>query len=169
MPGDHDSHLCNHQLHLLCFTTGLPNQSPSSVNPSEEREEFECALSKQLMEDPVYVVDEPRFPYERRFIQEWFDQCRSLKKPLTSPMTRKEIGGYLVQNDSIKARMLQPWHQAAFRTPQAKSIMGMRKIFDSLASLREILTSTLHGWQPPQIVVLGQEGTGKSSPQKGPT
>jgi hypothetical protein len=43
------------------------------------------------------------------------------------------------------------------------SIHDLRHIFASLDSLRDILKQTLHGWQPPQLVVIGQESSGKST------
>jgi hypothetical protein len=30
-------------------------------------------------------------------------------------------------------------------------------------SMRELLTAMLDGWQPPQVVVVGEESSGKSS------
>jgi hypothetical protein len=43
------------------------------------------------------------------------------------------------------------------------SIHELRLIFTQLDSLRDILAKTLEGWQPPQLVVIGQESSGKST------
>jgi hypothetical protein len=79
----------------------------SRTNPNKQEEEFLCALSGQLLEDPVCVEDEPRFTYERRFIVKWFDECRARNRPLTSPMTRKEVGDSLVPNTRMKEKIEQ--------------------------------------------------------------
>lgn len=36
-------------------------------------------------------------------------------------------------------------------------------MFSMLDGLRDLLAEALDGWQPPQIIVLGQENSGKSS------
>ncbi len=43
------------------------------------------------------------------------------------------------------------------------SIHELRAVFQHLDPLRDLLTATLEGWQPPQLVVIGQESSGKSS------
>jgi len=66
-------------------------------------------------------------------------------------------------------RMLQKAPDAAevvdMRTMLAgtASIHDLRKCFATLDELRPILLDSLKGWQPPQIVVIGQESSGKSS------
>ena len=45
-----------------------------------------------------------------------------------------------------------------------KSIAELGRVFALLdGSLRELLAATLDGWQPPQVVVVGEESSGKSS------
>ena len=45
-----------------------------------------------------------------------------------------------------------------------KSIAELGRMFALLdGSLRELLAVTLDGWQPPQVVVVGEESSGKSS------
>ncbi len=45
-----------------------------------------------------------------------------------------------------------------------KSIAELGRMFALLdGSLRELLAATLDGWQPPQVVVVGEESSGKSS------
>jgi len=49
------------------------------------------------------------------------------------------------------------------KDPDIASIHQLRLIFTQLDSLRDILAKTLEGWQPPQLVVIGQESSGKST------
>lgn len=44
-----------------------------------------------------------------------------------------------------------------------KSLAELGHMFSLLDGLRVLLAETLDGWQPPQIVVVGQESSGKSS------
>ena len=50
-------------------------------------------------------------------------------------------------------------------SPQAEvaSLNELSKIFRQLDSLRDTLDSCLDGWEPPQLVVVGNENTGKST------
>ncbi len=45
----------------------------------------------------------------------------------------------------------------------ASSIHVLRRVFNVLDPLRNILETSLGGWQPPQVVVIGEENSGKSS------
>ena len=47
--------------------------------------------------------------------------------------------------------------------PPAKDLSELGNIFSLLDGLRGLLAETLDGWQPPQLVVVGQESSGKSS------
>ncbi len=45
-----------------------------------------------------------------------------------------------------------------------KSTAELGRVFALLdGSPRELLATTLDGWQPPQVVVVGEESSGKSS------
>ena len=43
------------------------------------------------------------------------------------------------------------------------SIHDLRSVFGALDPLRDVLAQTLDRWQPPQLVVIGQENSGKST------
>lgn len=47
--------------------------------------------------------------------------------------------------------------------PATASVHGLGRIFEHLDPLRQILAETLNGWQPPQLVVVGNEKAGKST------
>jgi hypothetical protein len=44
-----------------------------------------------------------------------------------------------------------------------KSLAELGAMFSLLDGLRQLLSETLDGWQPPNVVVVGQESSGKSS------
>ena len=46
---------------------------------------------------------------------------------------------------------------------EAASLSELSDAFSKLDNLRDILIKTLQGWQPPQLVVLGSESSGKST------
>ncbi len=48
-------------------------------------------------------------------------------------------------------------------TLASKSLAELGAMFSPLDGLRQLLSETLDGWQPPNIVVIGQESSGKSS------
>ena len=53
---------------------------------------------------------------------------------------------------------------AGDRFSDIANIRHLRRIFAQLdGGLRDVLRKTLEGWEPPQVVLLGQESSGKSS------
>jgi WD40 repeat protein len=131
-----------------------------------EPADFCCPLSCVLLQDPVSIKGEPSHYYERKFIQEWFDECERKGKPITSPMTRKVVQPKLVENKILKQKLIKEWHKSALDTSIVQndsSIHALREVFSHLDQLRDLLAKTLSDWQPPQVVVLGQQSSGKSS------
>jgi hypothetical protein len=148
---------------------------------------FLCPITNAVFEDPV-VADDGR-TYSRPALLEWFASCRQQGLPITSPFTRAEISERVVANfDMAKAiTEYQDERAAAAATaaapPSARtsaasapvargpqqdagavtSLAELGVMFELLDGLRELLAETLDGWQPPQIVVVGQESSGKSS------
>ena len=43
------------------------------------------------------------------------------------------------------------------------SVRALNHIFDITDDLQDVLQELLHGWEPPQVVVIGRENTGKST------
>lgn len=138
--------------------------------------DFRCPITGELMEDPV-VAEDGR-SYERELIRQWFAQCTVQGTPITSPITREEIGSRLVSNRALKqslAQLLEQQQQQqqpptgaaggpAEGTPGAVgSVHELGEIFAQLDPLRELLVQCLDGWQPPALVVVGNEKSGKSS------
>ncbi len=143
--------------------------------------DFRCPITGELMEDPV-VAEDGR-SYERAQIRQWFAQCTTQGVPITSPFTREEIGPRLLSNHALKQSLAQllelqqlpptgaaegpdggPAGGPAEGTPGAVgSVHGLGEIFAQLDPLRELLAQCLDGWQPPALVVVGNEKSGKSS------
>ena len=67
-------------------------------------------------------------------------------------------GGALLSSQESSAAA-----QRAAASPEVKSIAELGRMFALLDDLRELLYATLDGWQPPQLVVVGEESSGKSS------
>ena len=68
-------------------------------------------------------------------------------------------------NQELKMKIAAAVHDRSFRTglEGLSSIHELNSIFALLDPLRDILAQTLEGWQPPQLVVIGAESSGKSS------
>ena len=66
-------------------------------------EDFICALSREMFFDPVLADD--GFTYEKEEIEQYIATCLSENKKLTSPQTREEISGKLIQNKSMKSQV----------------------------------------------------------------
>ena len=145
--------------------------------------EFHCPITGDLLEDPVVAEDERS--YSRQAILGWFAQCQRLGRPTTSPMTRATIGTRLVSNRALrqaieeyKERMdamaavvdssdsdgesVRVELPAADAGPVA-SVAELGQIFGQLDPLRDLLAQCLDGWQPPQLVAVGNEKSGKST------
>jgi hypothetical protein len=141
---------CTHVFFSALTKVSFAGSQPGSSVPSTLPDEIDCtcALSQQLLTDPVVIEDEPRHFYERSLIQRWFDECKSRNRPITSPMTRKEVRPSLRDSPEMKNRVLQAWHRATFKAPLDDSILALRGVFAVLDPLRDVLSETLRGWQP---------------------
>mmetsp|Transcript_12257 Transcript_12257/g.30766 ORF Transcript_12257/g.30766 Transcript_12257/m.30766 type:complete len:695 (+) Transcript_12257:357-2441(+) len=133
-----------------------------------------CPILCDFFEDPVTAED--NFTYSRKGIEDWFQSLRERGAEITSPFTRARMGTKLVP-DEKKATQVKEFLMTV-QNPGAKvnlmdllggsaSIHDLRGIFSVLDPLRDLLASelgaTLRGWQPPQLVMIGQESSGKST------
>ena len=99
---------------------------------------------------------------------------------LSSPKTRGRISTKLVPNLSMKSTVEKLRDLASEHARRAEkvavtrlevaesdhSVQCLSKLsatFTLLDGLRDLLYETLEGWQPPNIVVVGEESSGKSS------
>jgi len=117
--------------------------------------ELVCAICIDTFTDPVVAADSKI--YCRSCIESWFKSQQEMGRPRSSPLTRAPISKQLTASPVVfdKHFML-----AGANVP---SILTLRSVFAHLDPLRDILAASLEGWQPPQVVMIGQESSGKSS------
>jgi GTP-binding protein EngB required for normal cell division len=141
---------------------------------TEEDYAFVCPISNDIFQDPVKAEDGRT--YDRSGIEAWFASCRQRGLPIVSPWTRKKIGTQLKADAAaasgaakLRKRVKQTLHNPSCGLDLRTALQGissihqLRKAFALLDPLRDILEQTLDGWQPPQLVVIGQESSGKST------
>jgi GTP-binding protein EngB required for normal cell division len=129
---------------------------------TEDIWQFLCPISNSVLDDPVIAED--GITYNRQSIVKWFSSCSERGLPTTSPITRNVVGTD-IKDVKTKKRPLAKSDEPSFASDieGVASIHELRAVFSELDPLRDVLAQTLKGWQPPQLVVLGQENTGKSS------
>ena len=127
-------------------------------------EELLDVITYELIKDPVIAED--NVTYGKGNILNWFSQCKARNEPITSPMTRSEIGETLRPNYPIQ-KSLENFLSVvgnvseSVKDSEAPSISQLAKVFEVIDPIRDLLASIK--WQPPAIVVLGNEKSGKSS------
>lgn len=129
-------------------------------NETYTKYDFRCPLSSEFMTDPVLAED--GIIYERLNIEQWFDDCSTRGVPITSPATAQIIGRNLKDDETLKIKISSECSESK-DIHDIPSIHNLRAVFAELDPLREFLSESLRGWQPPQFVVIGQESSGKST------
>jgi hypothetical protein len=149
---------------------------PSLVDP----------ITYELFEDPVIASD--NHTYERESILQWWAARAAHNEPLLSPLTRERMTRDLRPNiivrqlvADLKARRAVEETKAAetkgheaedddnsdfnLRLPQmpdeVTSVVALARVFAAIDPLRDVLQEL--SWEPPQIVVMGNENSGKST------
>ena len=145
-----------------------------------------CPITNALFEEPVVASDGRT--YSKAALCSLIASCRQRGLPATSPFgdTLSEdfkpdlrmAAAILTYREARAARARMPAPAAAGAPDLArqatqrgaasaeavKSIAELGQMFALLdGGLRGLLAATLDGWQPPQIVVVGEESSGKSS------
>ena len=142
-----------------------------------------CPITNALFEEPVVATDGRT--YSKQALSSLIASCAERGLPVTSPFGDalseklepdvKMAAAVRKYREERAARM--PPRAAAGPVPSrpaaqrdaassqpVKSIAELGRVFALLdGSLRELLAATLDGWQPPQVVVVGEESSGKSS------
>jgi len=132
---------------------------------------FVCPITNAIFDEPMLAEDGRT--YSKHAILAWFKSRSERQLPITSPCTRKPISERLVPNADL-AKSIEEYRKgrqgasgkaapAIDATLAPKSLAELGAMFSLLDGLRQLLAETLDGWQPPQIVVVGQESSGKSS------
>jgi hypothetical protein len=138
---------------------------------------FVCPITNAILDEPMLAEDGRT--YSKNAILAWFESRSERQLPITSPCTRKPISEHLVPNSDI-AKSIEEYRKMRLKSVQEglaggkaapaidatlapKSLAELGAMFSLLDGLRQLLAETLDGWQPPLIVVVGQESSGKSS------
>ena len=141
-----------------------------------------CPITNALFEEPVVASDGRT--YSRAALCSLIASCKERGLPATSPFgdTLSEdfkpdlrmaaaILTYREAREAMPAPAAgapdlprQATQRGAASAEAVKSIAELGRMFALLdGRLRGLLAATLDGWQPPQIVVVGEESSGKSS------
>ena len=131
------------------------------------------------MKDPVRAAD--GFAYDRESLQNWISSRSSLNQPITSPCTRKKMEGGIKTDEDLKRRLdayLRTHSGArtagigggggraaepAASAPHILSVEALGRFLEAIDPIRDLLDTTLDGWEPPQVVVIGGQSDGKST------
>ena len=121
-----------------------------------------CPITNAIFEEPVVASDERT--YSKQALRSLMVSCAERGLPVTSP-----FGDALSEKFEPDLKVAAAVHKyreerdAASSQP-VKSIAELGRVFALLdGSLRKLLAATLDGWQPLQVVVVGEESSGKSS------
>jgi len=104
------------------------------------------------------VMAEDKRRYCRGCIEGWLVSCSEREQPAISPFTRAPMK---VKLRDCEAQPLDAHFQEA--GTDIPSILKLREAFSQLDPLRDVLAASLEGWQPPQVVMIGDESSGKST------
>lgn len=131
----------------------------------------------------VQVTAEDGVTYDRRYIQQWFDERKRNGKTIISPIVagknkkkdgggkfRIETGTELKPNDALREQIskfvdenTKPADSASAHSGKTVSMHVLNKIFDVLDELDDVLRALLSDWEPPEVVVIGRQSAGKST------
>lgn len=123
-----------------------------------------------IMREPVRA-DDGRV-YERRSIARWISECEEEGRTITSPTTGQPMGPDLTEDSDLQQEIAAFWsrflaspHGNADEEDEEEvaSVRDLCKVFSVLDQVRDILHETLGEWEPPRLVVLGAENSGKST------
>ena len=138
-----------------------------------------CPITNSVFEEPV-LADDKR-TYSKSAMIKLIASYKARGLPITSPFG-DEITEHLIPNENMVAALLEyraareqaanarragaaevaPVEGGAESLKPVKSLAELGRMFSLLDGLRGLLAELLDGWQPPQIVVVGEESSGKS-------
>ena len=146
---------------------GAQRQASAGISGLEK---YICAIGHSIMVDPVTAAD--GMNYERWNIEMWIANRESRNKPVISPVTRKPMDTELAANPQLRAEItsfLDDFDDSlgeAAESPSdepVESVRSLNQIFAVMDSLQDVLQSVLDKWEPPRVVVIGNQSHGKST------
>jgi hypothetical protein len=134
-----------------------------------------CPLTGVPFEDPVKASD--GHTYSRRAIELWIQSRKDENGTVLSPLTREPLDEKkkLVKDEAASDAVQTAFSPHLFRgkAPQASiartlegeitSVYDLNRAFAVCDSLGDVLARVLDTWQPPKLVVIGEESSGKST------
>eukprot|EP01040_Poterioochromonas_malhamensis_P014222 gene14222-15726_t len=135
----------------------------STALANETSHKFIDPISLDLMKDPVVALD--GHSYDRQTITKWFDAQRAQGRPITSPRTNLPLADDTLTPNIALKRELDVFIASISSTIQPDDIRFTlsSEIFKDLDQLSSIPGMCLLDFEPPKIVVLGNESHGKST------
>ena len=140
---------------------------------------FHDPITYAPMTDPVLCAEDGH-TYDRASIEAWIATCARNGRPPTSPLTRVVISAEGLKPNTVVKKLMEEFRckvgggdgvaiDALIKEHIEKSdqpivsVGELDAVFAALDPLRGTLSSMLDGWAPPQIVVVGNEDSGKST------
>lgn len=134
-----------------------------------------CPLTGVPFVDPVKAAD--GHTYERRSLEQWIETCKNTTGLVVSPLTHepmddtisfeRDMDAYNAVKEAFADHMVlgKAPEAASARTLQGQitSVYDLNRAFELVDSMRDMLINVLHRWQPPKLVVVGEESSGKST------
>eukprot|EP00961_Rhodomonas_salina_P270537 3655569-Rhodomonas_salina.1 len=104
------------------------------------------------------VVAEDNHTYCQRCITAWNQSRLARGEKVVSAASREPMGEAVRAANPRDDRCVE-----ALNTQTARSIESLCAVFAELNGVRDVLNFSLSGWEPPKVVMIGLETTGKSS------
>eukprot|EP01040_Poterioochromonas_malhamensis_P004885 gene4885-5239_t len=136
--------------------------SRSNALASNDAHKFIDPISLDIMRDPVLASD--GHSYDRRTITDWFAAQKAQGRPITSPLTNLPlIDDTLTPNIALKRELDIFIASTSTIQPVDIKFTLSSDIFKELDRLSSRSKMRLLDFEPPKIVVLGNESHGKST------
>lgn len=134
----------------------------STALANESSHKFIDPISLDLMKDPVVAAD--GHSYDRQTITKWFDAQRAQGRPITSPRTNLPLNDEILTPNTALKRELDVFVSISSTIRPADIQFTLSsEIFKELDRIASMPEMHILEFEPPKIVVLGNESHGKST------
>ena len=124
-------------------------------------------INGALMMLPVVAADGQT--YDQSSIELWFRNLRAAGSEIYSPVTRQPLANESLRPNAALAREIAAWRSTqrdsdlSAAAVDVTSVEQLSPIFDVLDGVATDLKACLDSWEPPRVVVLGDQSHGKST------